>query len=55
MIRISAGRAYLGDGMQQILYDLHQQTGLSAGTITDDDELATQLGHGGRVIGLLGG
>jgi hypothetical protein len=30
------------------LEDLHQQTGLSAGTITDDDELATQLGHGGR-------
>jgi len=27
--------------------DLHQQTGLSAGTITDDDKLATDLSHGG--------
>ena len=24
---------------------LHEQTGLTAGTITDDDELATDLGH----------
>lgn len=27
--------------------DLHQQTGLSAGTITNDDKLATDLSHGG--------
>jgi hypothetical protein len=25
--------------------DLHEQTGLTAGTIADDDELATDLGH----------
>lgn len=24
---------------------LHEQTGLTAGTIADDDELATDLGH----------
>ena len=28
--------------------DLHQKTGLSTGTITDDDELATNLSHVGR-------
>lgn len=25
--------------------DLHEQTGLSAGTVTDNDQLATDLGH----------
>lgn len=25
--------------------DLHEQTGLSAGAVTDNDELATDLGH----------
>jgi hypothetical protein len=27
------------------LGDLHEQTSLTAGTIADDDELATDLGH----------
>lgn len=25
--------------------DLHEQTGLAAGTVTDNDQLATDLGH----------
>ena len=28
-----------------MLRDLHEQTGLTAGTIAHDDELATDLGH----------
>jgi hypothetical protein len=32
--------------------DLHQQTGLSAGAISDDNELAAELGHGGEIEGL---
>ena len=29
---------------------LHEQTGLTAGTIADDDELATDLGHLDRAV-----
>jgi hypothetical protein len=28
--------------------DAHEQAGLSAGTVADDDELASQFGHGSR-------
>ena len=35
--------------------DLHEQTGLSAGAVTDNDELATDLGHGAVCRGLCGG
>jgi hypothetical protein len=36
-----------GDAEWMVLMSeyLHEQTGLTAGTIADDDELATDLGH----------
>ena len=38
-------------GAREAMEDLHEQTGLSAGTVADNDELATDLGHGVWFVG----
>jgi hypothetical protein len=43
------GETYLGEGA---LGEDDQQTRLTAGSVTDDDELATDLGHAGGLMGL---
>lgn len=52
MISVSAVLWFVSSDMgkapwaaRQRLRHLHEQTGLTAGTIADDDELATDLGH----------
>ena len=39
------GGGLAGSGGNVERADLHQQTGLSAGTVTDDDQLSADLSH----------
>jgi len=55
MVSAVAGADKGGDVRDRRLgVDLHEQTGLSAGAVADNDELATDLGHFERVGGSVG-
>lgn len=45
---------YNSDRVKGQGFDSHQQTGLTAGTITDDDKFAANFSHGGLATGRRG-